>query len=80
LLFNGVWGLLRYTYALLHRRHTPSRCKNIQQQPIATIKELAALPQAKTIVESDLDFNCNFSEPSDQEKAFEAQLELAAEL
>ena len=44
------------------------------------LKEIAANPEVVAIGETGLDFNRNFSEPKDQEKAFEAQLELAAEL
>lgn len=49
----------------------------------ATIDELRALAQEKEVVavgECGLDFNRNFSPPAVQERWFEAQLELAAEL
>ena len=46
----------------------------------SVIRELAELPQVKAIGETGLDFNRNFSDPADQERAFEAQLQLAVEL
>jgi len=58
----------------------PHDAKTFNATAINTLKKLAALPQTKAIGETGLDFNRNFSEPSDQEKAFEAQLELATEL
>ncbi|MDM3870330.1 TatD family hydrolase [Porticoccus sp. W117] len=44
------------------------------------IRALAALPQVVAIGETGLDFNRNFSTPEEQQRAFEAQLQLAAEL
>lgn len=44
------------------------------------LRELAALPQVAAIGECGLDFNRNFSDPASQERAFTAQLALAAEL
>ncbi|MGU7802650.1 TatD family hydrolase, partial [Escherichia coli] len=41
---------------------------------------LARQPQVAAIGECGLDFNRNFSTPQEQEKAFNAQLALAAEL
>lgn len=44
------------------------------------IYQLAKLSQVVAIGECGLDFNRNFSTPDEQEKAFNAQLEIAAEL
>jgi len=44
------------------------------------LKSLAEKKHVVAIGETGLDFNRNYSPPADQEKAFEAQLELAAEL
>ena len=44
------------------------------------IIELAALPEVVAIGECGLDFNRNFSTPEEQERAFVAQLRIAAEL
>ncbi|MCV6604536.1 MAG: TatD family hydrolase [Porticoccaceae bacterium] len=44
------------------------------------IRALAKLPQVVAIGETGLDFNRNFSEPADQQRAFEEQLQLAIEL
>ncbi|WP_114418374.1 TatD family hydrolase [Marinospirillum perlucidum] len=48
----------------------------------STREQLASLLKQETVVavgETGLDFNRNFSTPAEQEKAFEAQLQLAAE-
>ncbi|GKX50787.1 3'-5' ssDNA/RNA exonuclease TatD [Budvicia aquatica] len=44
------------------------------------IYQLAKLPEVVAIGECGLDFNRNFSTPEEQEKAFNAQLAMAAEL
>ncbi|WP_159567053.1 3'-5' ssDNA/RNA exonuclease TatD [Budvicia diplopodorum] len=44
------------------------------------IYQLVKLPQVVAVGECGLDFNRNFSTPADQEKAFSAQLAMAAEL
>lgn len=44
------------------------------------LKDIATNSEVVAIGETGLDFNRNFSEPKDQERAFEAQLELAVEL
>lgn len=44
------------------------------------IRELARLPQVVAIGECGLDFDRNYSTPQEQERAFSAQLALAAEL
>ena len=58
----------------------PHDAKTWSQSSASAIRQLAALPQVKAIGETGLDFNRNFSDPADQEQAFEAQLQLAAEL
>ncbi|WP_192459320.1 3'-5' ssDNA/RNA exonuclease TatD [Musicola keenii] len=45
-----------------------------------SIRQLAAYPQVVAIGECGLDFNRNFSTPPEQERAFNAQLEIAADL
>lgn len=44
------------------------------------LRELASLPEVVAIGECGLDFNRNFSTPEEQERAFSAQLAIAAEL
>lgn len=58
----------------------PHDAKTFTNESLASLRELAALAQVKAIGETGLDFNRNFSDPRDQERAFEAQLQLAAEL
>ncbi len=58
----------------------PHDAKTFTGNTVSVLRDLAALPQVKAIGETGLDFNRNYSEPADQEKAFAAQLELAAEI
>lgn len=58
----------------------PHDAKHFSTDTPNRLKEIAANPEVVAIGETGLDFNRNFSEPKDQEKAFEAQLELAVEL
>lgn len=58
----------------------PHDASSLNRESIGILKELALNPQVVAIGEMGLDFNRNFSTPVEQEKAFEAQLELAAEL
>lgn len=51
-----------------------------QDNSAQALRELAQLPQVVAIGECGLDFNRNFSTPDEQERAFCAQLALAAEL
>ncbi len=44
------------------------------------LKDIATNSEVVAVGETGLDFNRNFSDPKDQENAFEAQLELAIEL
>ena len=57
--------------------HNASQC---DATTIATLRELAADPNVVAIGECGLDFNRDFSPRDVQERWFEAQLELAAEL
>lgn len=51
-----------------------------QAETEEAIIELAAQPEVVAIGECGLDFNRNFSTPEEQERAFVAQLRIAAEL
>ena len=50
------------------------------QETANTLRQLAEQPEVVAIGECGLDFNRNFSTPEEQERAFSAQLALAAEL
>ena len=58
----------------------PHDASGLNSDSIALLKELAAAPEVVALGEMGLDFNRNFSTAVEQEKAFEAQLELAVEL
>ena len=58
----------------------PHDAKSLNQESIGMLRDLATQPHVVAIGEMGLDFNRNFSTPAQQEKAFEAQLELAADL
>jgi|TARA_B110000503_G_scaffold73396_1_gene113384 TatD DNase family protein len=58
----------------------PHNAKEFNTETIDNLKDLAANKEVVAIGETGLDFHRNFSSPKDQEKVFEAQLELAAEL
>jgi len=58
----------------------PHDASTLDTESICILRELAAQPEVVAIGEMGLDFNRNFSTPAEQEKAFEAQLELAIEL
>tara|TARA_R110001592_G_scaffold260282_1_gene524684 strand:- start:1352 stop:2224 length:873 start_codon:yes stop_codon:yes gene_type:complete len=58
----------------------PHDAKHLSVETPGRLKEIASNPQVVAIGETGLDFNRNFSTPTQQEKAFEIQLELAAEL
>lgn len=58
----------------------PHDAKLFNSGSLSSLRELAAHPQVVAIGEAGLDFNRNASTPKEQEIAFEAQLELAAEL
>ena len=68
-------GML-YTTAGIH----PHDASSLNGESISILRDLAAQPEVVAIGETGLDFNRNFSTPAEQEKAFEAQLELAIEL
>jgi len=58
----------------------PHDAKSCTDATLAELRALAAHPEVVAIGECGLDFNRNFSPPEVQERWFEAQLELAAEL
>lgn len=58
----------------------PHDAKHLSLDTPNRLKDIASNPEVVAIGETGLDFNRNFSEPKDQEKAFEVQLELASEL
>ncbi len=58
----------------------PHEAKHFNSESLDHLKTLANHESVVAIGETGLDFNRNFSKPADQEKVFEAQLELAAEL
>ncbi len=74
--FTDQFPGMLYATAGIH----PHDAKSLNRETIATLKALATEQYVVAIGEMGLDFNRNFSTPAQQEKAFEAQLELAAEL
>jgi TatD DNase family protein len=58
----------------------PHGAKDCSPQALNTLREVAQAPHVVAIGECGLDFNRMFSPQKDQEAAFHAQLELAAEL
>ncbi|MBL4566997.1 MAG: YchF/TatD family DNA exonuclease [Porticoccus sp.] len=58
----------------------PHDAKHFSTETPGRLKEMATNKNVVAIGETGLDFNRNFSTPAAQEKAFEVQLELAAEL
>lgn len=58
----------------------PHGARDLDAAGLAALRELAAAPEVRAVGECGLDFDRNFSPPADQERAFAAQLALAAEL
>jgi TatD DNase family protein len=58
----------------------PHDASHFTQETVGQLRALAAHPAVKALGECGLDYNRNFSPRAAQLKAFEAQLELAAEL
>ncbi|AXF77892.1 3'-5' ssDNA/RNA exonuclease TatD [Erwinia tracheiphila] len=58
----------------------PHHASEWSGETVSTLKRLAESPEVVAIGECGLDFNRNVSEPEQQAYAFNAQLELAAEL
>jgi len=58
----------------------PHDAKTFDNNSLDTLRQLATSQQVKAIGECGLDFNRNFSTPTEQEFAFVQQLELAVEL
>ena len=74
--YSGAFPEMLYATAGIH----PHDASTLDRESINILRELAAQPEVVAIGEMGLDFNRNFSTPAEQEKAFEAQLELAVEL
>jgi len=74
--YSEAFPEMLYATAGIH----PHDASTLDTESICTLRELAAQPEIVAMGEMGLDFNRNFSTPMEQEKAFEAQLELAAEL
>ena len=70
----------RYPYCWSTAGVHPHDSSGWAAETAQAIRLLAAMPQVVAIGECGLDFNRNFSTPSEQEYAFSAQLALAAEL
>jgi TatD DNase family protein len=73
---SAAYPEMLYATAGIH----PHDANTLNRESINILRELAAQPEVVAIGEMGLDFNRNFSTPAEQEKAFEAQLELAVEL
>lgn len=58
----------------------PHQAKNYTSSYFSEIKELLAQEQVRSIGETGLDFYRNFSTPLEQEKSFEAHLEIAIDI
>ncbi|MDJ0836313.1 MAG: TatD family hydrolase [Acidobacteriota bacterium] len=58
----------------------PHYARDFTDRTLDTLRGLSARPEVVAVGECGLDFNRNFSPPEDQKRAFEAQLELAAEV
>lgn len=58
----------------------PHEAKDVTGQTIAELKELAQREKVVAVGETGLDFHYNFSNESDQRRAFAAQLKIAREL
>lgn len=74
--YSEAFPEMLYATAGIH----PHDASTLNTESISILRELAAQPEVVAIGEMGLDFNRNFSTPAEQEKAFEAQLELAIEL
>ena len=57
----------------------PHNAKEYSRESFSEIKDLLKNDLVKSIGETGLDFNRNFSSPEDQQKSFEAHLELSIE-
>jgi TatD DNase family protein len=58
----------------------PHDAKDVTAETLTELKEMARNEKVVAIGETGLDFHYDFSKPSDQERAFAAQLEIAREL
>lgn len=58
----------------------PHEAKDVTAETLTELKELAQNEKVVALGETGLDFHYNFSSPSDQKRAFTAQLKIAKEL
>jgi TatD DNase family protein len=58
----------------------PHEAKDVTAKTLIELKELAQSEKVVALGETGLDFHYNFSSPSDQKRAFAAQLKIAKEL
>ena len=58
----------------------PHNAKEYSRESFSEIKDLLKNDLVKSTGETGLDFNRNFSSPEDQQKSFEAHLELSIEI
>jgi TatD DNase family protein len=58
----------------------PHHARDCTETTLDTLRSLAEMPEVVAVGECGLDFNRNFSPPPVQEKWFDAQVELAAEI
>ena len=58
----------------------PHEAKDVTAETLTELKELAQNEKVVALGETGLDFHYNFSSPSDQKRAFAAQLKIAKEL
>jgi len=65
-----------YTAVGIH----PHDAKDVTAETLTELKELAQNEKVVALGETGLDFHYNFSSPSDQKRAFTAQLKIAKEL
>ena len=75
-IYNGPWPGRLFSTAGVH----PHQASQWNLDSDRELRELLALPGVVAVGEAGLDFNRNFSPPDAQIEAFEAQLEIAADL
>ena len=74
--YSQQFPAMLYATAGIH----PHEASTYNRTSATTLCELAAHPSVVAIGETGLDFNRNFSSQKDQQKSFEAHIELAIEL
>lgn len=71
----------QYSHTLLSTAGIhPHYAKDASDDDLVILRELCALPQVRAVGECGLDFNRNFSPADIQQRIFEAQLDLAADV